>query len=70
MQLQDEYIRSADNVIADRLSRAEDRDDWRLNPRLFQHYDATYHDGRGHDVDQPVFLFSEWSGMCAMCVRG
>ena len=44
-----EYIRSADNVDADRLSRLQDRDDWRLNPRLFQRFDEQYHQ---HTVDR------------------
>jgi hypothetical protein len=29
------YIRSAANVLADKLSRETDRDDWKLNPRIF-----------------------------------
>ena len=34
--LRPQYIRSHLNVLADRLSRLRDHDDWKLNPRIFQ----------------------------------
>ena len=49
IQLYPEYIRSADNVYADRLSRIVDRDDWRLNPMTFGEYDRRW--GQ-HTVDR------------------
>lgn len=36
LDLQVEYIRSADNTVADRLSRETDQEDWRLNPHIFE----------------------------------
>ena len=49
IQLYPEYIRSADNVYADRLSRIVDRDDWRLNPVKFRGYDQRW---GPHTVDR------------------
>ena len=40
--LRPEYIRSHLNVLADRLSRLRDQDDWKLNPELFQVACATW----------------------------
>ena len=34
--LRPQYIRSHLNVLADRLSRLRDHDDWKLNPRIFR----------------------------------
>jgi len=34
--LRPQYIRSHLNVLADRLSRLKDHDDWKLNPRIFR----------------------------------
>ena len=34
--LRPQYIRSHLNVMADRLSRTKDQDDWKLNPEVFQ----------------------------------
>ena len=38
IKLEPEYIRSQDNVLADRLSRTITNDDWQLHPRWLQHY--------------------------------
>lgn len=42
ISLQAEYIRSADNVYADRLSRWWDSGDWELTEWLFQEYEARF----------------------------
>ena len=39
IRLRAEYIRSAENVFADALSREEDDEDWQLHPRLFEDYE-------------------------------
>jgi len=36
------YIRSEDNVTADSLSRLQLKDDWQLNPAVFQHFDSRW----------------------------
>jgi hypothetical protein len=43
------YISTAANVWADRLSRELDRDDWRLNPRIFASLDKLW---GPHSVDR------------------
>ena len=43
------YIASAANVWADRLSRHLDKDDWRLNPRIFRYLDRLW---GPHTVDR------------------
>jgi hypothetical protein len=34
------YIRSAANVLVERLSRETDREEWQLNPRTFTYFDS------------------------------
>jgi hypothetical protein len=43
------YIRSAANVLADRLSRETDRDDWQLNPRIFTYLNSLW---GPHSIDR------------------
>ena len=42
IRIRPQYIRSAANVWADRLSRETDEDDWQLNPRLFRSLDRSW----------------------------
>jgi hypothetical protein len=43
------YIRSAASVLANRLSRETDRDDWQLNPRIFTYLDSLW---GPHSIDK------------------
>jgi len=38
-----QYIRSAANIWADKLSRETDMSDWQLTRRVFNHLNKTYH---------------------------
>lgn len=42
IELRVQYIRSADNEYADRLSRLPQQDDWQLSPAIFQQFDASW----------------------------
>jgi methionine aminopeptidase len=43
------YVRSAANVLADRLSREKDMDEWQLNPRIFTYVDSLW---GPHSIDR------------------
>jgi hypothetical protein len=49
IKIRTQYIRSAANIWADKLSRETDTSDWQLAPRVFRHLDATYHK---HTIDR------------------
>jgi hypothetical protein len=41
-----QYIRSAANIWADKLSRERDSSDWQLAKMVFKHLDSTFHKHR------------------------
>jgi hypothetical protein len=43
------YIRSAANIWVDSMSRELDRDDWQLNPRIFNYLQTTW---GPHSIDR------------------
>jgi len=49
IRIRPRYIRSAANIWADSLSRELDRDDWQLNPRIFDYLQSTW---GPHSIDR------------------
>ena len=49
IRIRTQYIRSAANLWADKLSREMDTSAWQLARRMFQHLDSTYHK---HNIDR------------------
>jgi len=52
IELRPQYIRSAANIWADRLSRDLDINDWKLNPAEFRRKDFEWGGPTGHTVDR------------------
>ena len=58
IELRPQYIRSAANVWADKLSRDLDIQDWKLNPQEFRRKDRQWGGPSGHTVDRFASLTS------------